>query len=71
MILLSRSSEDEQTPLSVMLLLPRLAYPSRAGGGNERCGGGLEGGGGGAAETAETGSRMNELGEWESLQNKT
>ena len=34
-----------------MLPLPRLAYPSRAGGGNEKCGGGF-GGGGGAAEIA-------------------
>jgi len=37
-----------------MFLLPRLAYPSRAGGGNERCGEGFGGGGGGGApETAE------------------
>ena len=35
-----------------MLLLPRLAYPLRPEGGNERCGGGF-GGGGGVAETAD------------------
>ena len=36
-----------------VLLLSRLAYPSRAGGGNGRCGGGFGGGGGEVAETAE------------------
>jgi len=35
----------------VMLLLSRLAYPSRARGGNERCGGGFEGGGGGSGRS--------------------
>ena len=38
----------------INLLLSRLTYPSRAGGGNERCAGGFGGGGGGVAETAET-----------------